>query len=58
MSKLVIFYSGEGSKSNPEITLGDQANLMLTYFVFHKNGKPDSRFQRILDARKKKRKKK
>lgn len=50
---LVIFYSGEGSKSNPEITLGDEANLMLTYHDFHARGsRPTNRFKRILKKRK------
>ena len=52
---MIIFYSGEGSKSNPEYTLGDKANIMLTFHDFHvKGSKPTNRFRKIIKARKKK----
>lgn len=56
---MILFYSGEGSRANPEIALGDEANLMLTFHDFHKSGnKPTSRFRRILKVRKRKANKK
>jgi hypothetical protein len=48
---MIIYYSGNGAKSNPEIVLGDDANLMLT---FHKlQDKLDKRFEAILRERRK-----
>jgi len=50
--KPIIFYSGCSSiASQPEVVLGTEANVMLTYHDFHKKNKPDSRFRRILEAR-------
>lgn len=49
----IIYYSGEGSKANPEITLQDDATIMLTYVDFRVRGKPTKRFKRILKVRKK-----
>lgn len=46
---LRIYYSGEGSRSNPEITLGDKAQLMLTYHDMAEQNKPTRRFQAILN---------
>lgn len=48
---MIIYYSGEGSRSNPEIVLADKANLMLTFATYEKKGQPDKRFQAIIDAR-------
>lgn len=55
---MLIYYSGEGSKSNPEITLQDKANIMLTYGDMHKKNRPTKRFRVILKARKRKKGKK
>lgn len=50
---MIIYFSGNGgTKANPEHTLGTEANIMLTYATYHKSGKPDKRFRRILKARK------
>ena len=50
--KPIIFYSGSSSvASQPEVVLGKEANVMLTYHDFFKKNKPDSRFRRILKAR-------
>lgn len=49
---MIIYYSGEGSRANPEITLGNDANLMLTYIDFAKAQKPTKRFRDIIKARK------
>jgi hypothetical protein len=49
-----VYYSGEGSKSNPEITLRDRANIMLTYHDMHRKGsRPTGRFEEIIRVRKK-----
>ena len=49
---LVIIYSGEGSKANPEIVLKDEAALMLTFWDVHeRKGKLTKRMQFIRDAR-------
>lgn len=53
---LRIFYSGEGSRSNPEIVLQDEANLMLTFHDFYKRfrdgrARPSKRFRAILKKR-------
>ena len=37
--KLIIFYSGEGSKANPEIVLGRDANIMLTFWDVYDRSK-------------------
>ena len=50
--KMRIYFSGEGTKANPEITLGDEATLMLTFLEFHKTLKPSRRFRAVLRARK------
>lgn len=48
-----IFYSGEGSRSNPEIILREKANLMLTFFdCFQRGNHPTKRFHKIIRARK------
>lgn len=52
---MIVYYSGEGSRSNPEIVLQDRANIMLTFHDFSDSGKPNSRFRDIIDARKRKR---
>ena len=54
--QIIVFYSGEGSKSNPEITLGDKANIMLTFHDMRKKGTldPTGRFKAIKKARKRK----
>lgn len=54
---MIVFYSGEGSRSNPEITLGDHACLMLTYEDMRHRSKPTSRFREIMRVRKKRRSK-
>lgn len=46
---MIIYYSGEGSRSNPEITLGDDSNLMLTFHDFYERGKPTKRFRKIYE---------
>jgi hypothetical protein len=46
---MIIYYSGEGSRSNPEITLGDDSNLMLTFHDMYTKGKPSKRFQTIIN---------
>lgn len=52
--RLIIYYSGDGGyASNPELVLGDQTNLMLTYYDSHKTGKPETRFAGVYKARKK-----
>lgn len=49
-----VFYSGEGSRSNPEIVLRERANLMLTFWdMFIREGRPTKRFKKIIKARKK-----
>ena len=56
---IIIYYSGEGSKANPELTqsLGTDANVMLTFHDMHQAGKkkpaavPTKRFAEILTAR-------
>lgn len=55
---MIIYYSGAGSlrQGVPEIALGDEANLMLTYNDFIKTGKPNGRFREILKVRKRKKK--
>lgn len=50
---MIIYFSGNGV-SHPEIVLGEKACVMLTYF--NNQGKPEPRFQRILNARRKKKK--
>lgn len=56
--KPIIFYSGGAAiKAQPEVVLGDEANIMLTYYDYRKKNKPDNRFRRILRARKRARKK-
>lgn len=56
--KLIIFYSGSAStKSGPEADLKEKANIMLTFHDMHKSGKPDARFGRVVDARKRRNKK-
>ena len=48
----IIYYSGCASiASQPEVVLGRRANIMLTYYDFHKANKPDARFRRVLKAR-------
>jgi hypothetical protein len=43
---LIIYYSSDGSRANPEISLGDDATIMLSqYYMQHG---PDLRFNRIL----------
>lgn len=55
MSKLIVFYSGRDGVSEPEVILGDRANVMLTYALATRtNGKPAVRFRRILKARRRK----
>lgn len=59
--QMIIFYSGEGSRSNPEIVLGEEARIMLTFHNMYQDEakppyRPDSRFKRILKAHKKARK--
>lgn len=51
---MIIFYSGEGTAASPELVLQNRANVMLTFHKFHKKGKPDSRFAKIIQARRKK----
>lgn len=49
---MIIYYSGSGSrKDNPEVTLGDKANVMLSFYGSSKKGKPEKRFRRILKVR-------
>jgi hypothetical protein len=55
LKKLIIYYSGEGSRSNPEITLKDKANIMLTAWDSRRRVAP--RFAAIYKARKRKVKK-
>lgn len=46
---MIIYYSGEGSRANPEIVFGDRATLMLTYHDMHSNNEPTKRFARIIE---------
>jgi len=55
---MIIYYSGSGSPSNPEVVLRDDANIMLTYHDFHKHNRPDTRFAKIIKKRKKRKGKK
>jgi hypothetical protein len=48
---MIVYYSGEGAKANPEITLQDDAALMLTYVDFCARGRPTPRFKRVLQVR-------
>ena len=49
---MIIYYSGEGSKANPEYTLGDEATVMLTFWDMHKAGnQPTKRFEEIQQVR-------
>ena len=48
---MIIYYSGNGSKAEPEITLGDRANIMLTYQHFVRDNKPNTRFAAIVKVR-------
>lgn len=49
---LIIYYSGEASRANPEIVLGDKANVMLTFYdMFKKGCTPTRRFGAILRSR-------
>ena len=53
--RLRIIYSGEGSKANPEITLREKANLMLTFWdVYERKGKLTKRMEAIKAAREEK----
>lgn len=55
---LTIYYSGSGSfDSIPETVIGEDANVMLTYFTSKKSGKPETRFREIHKARVKRNKK-
>lgn len=40
--------------ARPEVVLKDKAHLMLTFINFKRRNKPDSRFRKIIKARKKK----
>ena len=52
---LRLYFSASGSReTSPEIALGDDANIMLTYYELHHDpakGKLPARFRRILAAR-------
>ncbi len=54
---MIIYYSGEGSRSNPEITLQDDARLMLTYHNYKRENKLDKRAKAIWKARRRRLKK-
>ena len=55
---MIIFYSGDGpAHCPPEVALGDEANIMLSYFNSEKTGKPTKRFKAIIKKRKKRIKK-
>ena len=43
---MIIFYSSDGSRANPEISLGDNGAIMLSYYYMQKG--PDPRYRRIL----------
>ena len=43
---LIIYYSSDGSRANPEISIGDDATIMLSQYYMQKG--PDPRFSRIL----------
>lgn len=51
---LIIFFSGDGTRANPEIVLGKECTLMMTYVEFAKKNQPHRRFRWIIRARKKK----
>lgn len=54
---MILYYSGVGhSWSNPEVLLGDKANIMLTFDHSKKTGRPNKRFRRVLKARRKRQK--
>ena len=45
---MIIYYSADGSRANAELSIGDKATIMLSYFYMQNKG-PDPRFQRILN---------
>lgn len=53
---MIIYYSGEGSRSNPEISLQDEARIMLTYHNFKRENKLDKRAKAIWKARRRRNK--
>lgn len=56
-----LFFSGESGKTNPEIVLGDEAMIMLTFNDYYGKKKLKQRFRDIYEKRlecNKKRKKK
>lgn len=53
-----MFFSGEGTKANPEITLQDEADIMMTYLEFHGKPQVSRRWKAIAKARRRGRKKK
>ncbi len=50
---MILYFSGEGSNSNPELVLGNKANIMLTYADYHGKKKLKKRFRKILKSRRK-----
>ncbi len=55
MAKMRIHLSGEENKARPEIVLGEEADLMMTFAMIRpkkKGGKPDPRFLKIYRHRK------
>lgn len=54
---MIIYYSGDATRANPEIVLGDEANIMLTYIDYCKANKPSRRFRDIIKKRRQKAKK-
>lgn len=56
MAKMRIHLSGEENLARPEIILGEDSCLMMTYLLIRpkrKGGKPDKRFMKIWQHRRK-----
>lgn len=55
MAKMRIHLSGEENLARPEVMLGEDADLMMTFHMIRpkkKGGKPDKRFLKIWTHRK------
>jgi hypothetical protein len=49
---MIHYFSGTGCKhSNPEIALGEEANVMLTFYSSFGKAAPEERFRKIYKAR-------
>ena len=54
---MIIYLSGEENLARPEVMLGKDATIMMTFYMIRpkKNGRPDKRFRKIYAMRKKQR---